>query len=95
MNYKKLRKLIKIILGIAIITIMIFKNNNIKDFDKIVASIKNDVNDIKIIIDKENVTLIKISQNVKERKVRVMSDKKIEGKIMEATVEDGYLWISR
>ena len=44
---------------------------------------------------KENVTLIKISQNVKERKVRVMSDKKIEGKIMEATVEDGYLWISR
>ena len=29
MNYKKLRKLIKIILGIVIITIMIFKNNNI------------------------------------------------------------------
>lgn len=45
MNYKKLRKLIKIILGIVIITIMIFKNNNIKDFNKIVASIKNDVND--------------------------------------------------
>lgn len=45
MNYKKLRKLIKIILGIVIITIMIFKNNNIKDFDKTVASIKNDVND--------------------------------------------------
>ena len=44
---------------------------------------------------KENVTLIKISQNVKERKVRVMLDKIIEGKIMEATVEDGYLWISK
>lgn len=44
---------------------------------------------------KENVTLIKISQSVKERKVRVMSDKKQEGTMVEATVEDGYLWISR
>lgn len=44
---------------------------------------------------KEDVTLIKISQNVKERKVRVMSDKKMEGIMVEATVEDGYLWISR
>lgn len=44
---------------------------------------------------KEDVTLIKISQNVKERKVRVMSDKKIDGTMVEATVEDGYLWISR
>lgn len=44
---------------------------------------------------KDKVTLIKISQNVAERKVRVISDERIEGEAVNATVEDGYLWISK
>lgn len=44
---------------------------------------------------KQDVTLIKISQNVNEKKVRVMTDKPIDGALVDATVEDGYLWISR
>lgn len=44
---------------------------------------------------KQDVTLIKISQNVNEKKVRVMTDKSIDGTLVDATVEDGYLWISR
>ncbi|MEE1305430.1 MAG: ATP-binding cassette domain-containing protein [Agathobacter sp.] len=42
-----------------------------------------------------DVMLVKISQNVNERTIRVMSDKEINGKQVKATVEDGYLWISR
>ena len=44
---------------------------------------------------KSDVMLIKISQDVNERIVRVMSDKEIIGKKVNATVEDGYLWVSR
>lgn len=44
---------------------------------------------------KNKVMLIRISQNVNTRKIRVMSDNKIEGKKVDATVEDGYLWISK
>lgn len=44
---------------------------------------------------KDEVILIKISQNVTERKIRVMSDKDISGVHVNATVEDGYLWISK
>ncbi|MBE5957597.1 MAG: ATP-binding cassette domain-containing protein [Lachnospiraceae bacterium] len=45
---------------------------------------------------KNEVILIKISQNVSERKIRVMSDKPIQqGVLVDATVEDGYLWISK
>lgn len=49
MNYKKLSKLTKIVVGIIIITIMLFKNNNIKDLNKVVASIKNDVNEASLV----------------------------------------------
>ena len=42
-----------------------------------------------------DVMLVKISQNVNERTIRVMSDKEINGKQVKATVEAGYLWIPR
>lgn len=44
---------------------------------------------------KEDVLLIKISQNVNARKIRVMTDQPMDYEKVEATVEDGYLWISR
>lgn len=44
---------------------------------------------------KNDVMLVKISQNVNKRMVRVMTEKHINGKMVDATVEDGYLWISR
>lgn len=44
---------------------------------------------------KNEVMLIKISQDVNKCSVRVMTDKKLTGKMVDATVEDGYLWISR
>lgn len=44
---------------------------------------------------KEDVLLIKISQNVNARKIRVMTDQSMDYEKVEATVEDGYLWISR
>ena len=44
---------------------------------------------------KDQVRLIKVSQNVEERKVRVMSENPIAGEKVNATVEDGYLWISK
>lgn len=50
MNYKKLSKLTKIVVGIIIITIMLFKNTDLNEFNKMVASIKNEVieeNDVK------------------------------------------------
>ncbi len=50
MNYKKLSKLTKIVVGIIIITIMLFKNTDLNEFNKIVASMKNEVieeNDVK------------------------------------------------
>ena len=43
MNYKKLSKLTKIVVGIIIITIMLFKNTDLNEFNKMVASMKNEV----------------------------------------------------
>ena len=43
MNYKKISKLTKIVVGIIIITIMLFKNTDLNEFNKMVASMKNEV----------------------------------------------------
>lgn len=44
---------------------------------------------------RKKVILIKISQEVSERKVRVLSEEMLPYKKVDSNVEDGYLWISK